>query len=246
MSTVVVAQWKLRTLGLRAMRIGPRVAQLDEGLAALSELLVASAQTFIETYDAARAFEAQRGAEMEQGRSAIEALNTRVRVWFGALQRDVPGFESARIEGSIDQPDLLLADAQRMLEVVQAQDGTLAYADKLVTQLSSAMEQAETQWTGAREAIAKQQELRAVARTHALELHKQLVVFRRALRAVVGSSHHDYQNLRTSRMQSEEAQEEVEPESQTAVELEVSQSNVTAPAPTNGHSTQVLQAQPSA
>lgn len=194
-----VSQHKLRLLAARAVEVVTRNAHVDPTVAASGSYLLASARAFIASYDEARRFQSQRGAEMEQGRAAVETLQIRIRAWVGMLLSDIRDFRAMELDGSLAEPDHLFADAKRIIETVQVQGSDLPYTKDLVDDLTAVSERARSEWAQARAAMVKLQELGSTARADAVELQKRLVSFRRTVKAILGTSHRDYQILRSSR-----------------------------------------------
>jgi hypothetical protein len=206
-----ISQQKLRKLADRSIVVVNRNQASDVTIAFVGRSLVPAAQAFIAAYDTAYTFEAQQGAARVLGRAMLDALHARIRAWVGMLRADVPGFDEAELRGNPDEPEHLFADAKRIVEIVQARVEPLPYAQELVTDLTEQGERARAEWTAARDALVRLQELRANTRKAATEFQRRLVAFRRTLRATVGTSHLDYQGLRSSRV-FETDDEPLEPE----------------------------------
>ena len=73
----------------------------------------------------------------------------------------------------------------------------IVFADALKDDLTTALEQAKQEWTDTEPSQDVYTSLLAEARETAGEFEDDLVSFRNALRAHVGSSHPDYRRLRT-------------------------------------------------
>lgn len=193
-----------------------------------------AAKAFIGAFDGIRNFETIRSMEMASGRDGIIDLHKQIRVWIGALERDVSGFESGQLIGDPSMPDHVLGDAKRVLQLVTERRETLPYADVLIEKVGGALTVAQKEWTEAQDMLATRQGLLATARVLAVAVQKELVAFRYTLRELLGPSHRDYQMLRSRRFTSltPDAVEEVEPVSTDDAQPV---SVAPAPTPTNGH-----------
>jgi hypothetical protein len=128
-----------------------------------------------------------------------------------------------------DSPDHVIGDAQRLISAAEAKKDSLAYAEKFLSDMGEALSSAQADWSVARAAIVEQQGLYKQVRELGATASSELVRFRRVLRLVVGSSHHDYQSLRRTRVK--QASEETDAVS----EVVAIDSATDANALTNGH-----------
>ena len=208
MTTNNISQKKLRMLCDRALRIYERHEQRYSAIASYKDSLVPAAQSFIEAYDAASLFQQKRNAEMETGRSAVNALYALVRMWMPRIGRDVAGFSPNQLQGNTDSPDQLIGDALRLIDSVETHKDSLPYGENLLTELQSAVDLAQKEWGDAQSALVEQQALQRQIRELGAVASGELVAFRQVLRVALGTSHRDYQALRRSR--SKQASEESE------------------------------------
>lgn len=199
--TTYVSQRKLRRLAPRAVEILARYKDKAAQLGPYESTLASAAGEFAKLYDASRTAPAS-ASDDDQALAAIEALRLSMRGWLGAVSRDIPGFDSASFTDRPITPDDVIGSGQRLLEVCRNHQGVdgkpLAYQAQMEQALSAAVETAANAWAQDRANAASEQELRDQARAAAVQLHRELVAFRRALRTVVGTSHVDYRALRVS------------------------------------------------
>ena len=230
-----VSQYKLRKQAQRGLRVLDRYKQSDPAITAHEPTFVPAAEGFMAVYDRVQTFETTRKREVVEGRQAIEELYTRTRAWMGALERDVPGFQAGQLRGGPDDPDALLGDAKRMIELANGLEGA-AYVPALTEDLSAALAHADEAWRHMQDILSEHQRLLAEARTAAVLINRELVALRRTLRSLLGTSNRDYQKLRTKRVfDTDESEDEPIIEDQP-------NPLTTAAQPTNGHSRPTMEA----
>jgi len=115
---VSTAQWKLRELATRALRVIERHKGRDVTLDAFEGTLVPAARSYIEVYDAAPTHESAQGAELREGDDSIADLDRRIRACLGVLTLAVPDFDGSHLMGRTHTPDRLVADGHRVIECV--------------------------------------------------------------------------------------------------------------------------------
>jgi len=229
-----VTQNKLRVLCERALRIYERHEQSDLVISTFGSTLVPAAQAYIQAYDDSRMHIATRNADMEAGHRVIDMLHGRIRTWIPVLSRDISGLSLGEMLARTDSPDHVIGDAQRLLSTVEAKKGSLLYAEKFLSDIGEALSIAREDWSVARTAIVEQQGLYKQVRELGAKASSELVAFRRVLRSVIGSSHHDYQSLRRTRIkqasdETEEVTEVMELDAPVAEAMAVSNGRATVP-----------------
>lgn len=196
---VYVPLWKLRRLAPRAVRVIARHKDKAPQLGRFEASLVAAANKFAELYDASRNGQVS-APERATGPSAVAALRSLMGSWFGALSRDIPGFESTTYTERSNVADDVVAGGQRLLELCKsfrdAEGAPLPYQDAMVQALDAAIALATAEVTEASARRAAEQALRDETRAAAIAFQQELIPFRRTLRAVLGATHVDCQNLR--------------------------------------------------
>ena len=124
------------------------------------------------------------------------ALNDALLVWSAPLARDIEGFDPGAFTRDANLTFDVLQKAISLKRVVEQQGVDLPYRDLLLTALTARIDGmigADESAQAAR--IAMQEKQRAI-RELIGQFHKELVSFRRTVRATLGSSHFDYQRLR--------------------------------------------------
>jgi len=206
--------------------------------------LVPAATKFAELYDASRTAQVS-GGEHNQAQDAIDALRLAIRGWLGALSRDIPGFDIASYTDRQLVPDDVIGSGQRLMEVCRTfkdrSGQPLPYQEAMVQALAATIEKAETEWAQAQDRRAVEQTMRDEFRAAAVLLQKELVAFRRALRAVLGATHVDLHALRAQpglgvaeEVEEEVVDDAVDPLGDTQESVAVTPSVVTNGASSNG------------
>ncbi|HTM46204.1 MAG TPA: hypothetical protein VL137_14690, partial [Polyangiaceae bacterium] len=240
------SQKRLRELAQRSQRIVERHKGLDVNTAGLGETLTPAAQAYIDAYDAGVNKAAALDLAMAKGRASVADLNQRIRSCLVLVRRAVPEYDLAQIDGTVDRPDRLIANATQIVALLtQAGDG-VRQSQSVIEALQQAVLKAEEQWAQAQVARVELQKAQGLTREHALVFHRELVTLRGVLRALLGTHHFDYQMLRTSRVikgaaiEDDGAQEVVEAPTDSAshgVASDVASGVSTNGASTNGAST---------
>jgi hypothetical protein len=168
-------------------------------IAAVGETLLPAAELFVTAHTALEVARTTQTALVAESAAATEALDRTLSAWLGPLGRDVPGFDATAYGQNPEVTLEVIADGRRLLEVVQAHESSLTYAEQLVQALRSAIEVAEAAHTRAQDARIELQRKQAEVRKLAVALQRHLIALRRAVRVELGSRHHDYQRLRVSR-----------------------------------------------
>lgn len=201
--TTNVPQHRLSRLAQRALRVLERHAPNHAVLQVIEPAFRETAEAFIASHDTVLSDGPRKRAELDEGRAAIDSLNRSLRSWVAWLGRDIQGFDPSEYTLNSVTPDDVLADARRLVHTLQAHQQSAAtplnYGDKLLQELTAALENARKEWTEAQDAITHDQERRAEVRALAGQVQKNLVALRRTLRTLLGTSHRDYQKLRLAR-----------------------------------------------
>jgi hypothetical protein len=132
------------------------------------------------------------GASKQQ----IAALNGVMLDWSGPLERDIEGFDSGVFTRDVKLLFDVLQKAIVLKQTVEQQGVDLPYRELLLTELSARIDGASGTDESAQTARVAVQEKQREVRELSARFHKELVSFRRTLRAALGSSHIDYQRLR--------------------------------------------------
>ena len=201
-----ISQRKLRRLAKRALRIAEAHRGEDPAIDAIVLSLIERVKEFIEIYDAALVSRTSTRPTTTTGRKSVEKLRRALRKWVALLSRDVPLAPAvATLHSPV--PEDVIGTAERLLVVVtetqkQAPE-TIPFAEQAIRALTPDIEAARKESAEARDAIVADQERAQAVRDAATRLQKELVTFRRILRAHLGPHHLDYLALRAHRLDGE-------------------------------------------
>lgn len=201
-------QWKLRRLAARTIKVYGRHRAASGAIAAYEGSLIPSATTYVGTYDAAARYQPKWRKEMDEGKGAMLALDTAIGAWKPHLARELPGLDLTTIGDKPTVPEDLVEDGFRLSEAfgeVKGADGaTPGWASEASTQLDTLSQTAERETDEAADADSKLADLLAAVRTSGAAFEKNLSLFRKTLRSVLGRSHPDFQKLRAEKASSKD------------------------------------------
>lgn len=203
--------WKLEREASRGLAILDRHASKSPVIASFEHSLRPTAQRFLELRQQVyRAEHADSLDLREANRSLVDAV-TLLRSWVRRLNGDVPGVELGKFRQLEVPEDAVIAGENLLGFVKQLQESgkAPAYADNLVQTVTEALANLKQETQEAQDGMAHAQELRAEARELGVKLHRELVSFRRVLRTVLGSSHRDYQRMRSAQISHEDDEDEI-------------------------------------
>lgn len=201
------AQWKLRRLAPRALRVLERRSPDDASVKSFETTLGPIARDYIASYDGVKRFNVTWQKELSEGHGAVSSLIQTIRAWLPRLSQDVPHFDRTTFADT-RVPDDVMEDAERLQETVEEhqslaqtseQVASLPYAADLLGQLQPVYSTAAKEWHEAELAATQYQQALAKTRALAGQLHQELTAFRQTLASVVGRSDTDYQKLRVQR-----------------------------------------------
>jgi hypothetical protein len=132
------------------------------------------------------------------GRSDAQTavLNDVLLVWSGRLVRDVEGFDIGAYTRNASLTFDVVQKANSLKQLVEQKGAELPYRETLVAELTARIDSARVAEDAAHGARVALQEKQRQVRELVASFHKELVSLRRTVRAVLGSSHFDYQRLR--------------------------------------------------
>jgi len=128
----------------------------------------------------------------------IATLNGVMLEWTGLMARDIEGFEVAAFTRDAKLTFDVLQKAISLRQIVETKGVDLPYRDALLTELTARIDGASGADVSAQTARVAVQVKQRETRELSARFHKELVSFRRTLRAALGSSHIDYQRLRVT------------------------------------------------
>lgn len=111
-------------------------------------------------------------------------------------------------------PHDVIANARKLVAFVigyPTDEPALSYAEAILSELSELIPVAQQDANAAKASLVTQQELQKASREAAAEFYRQVLLFRRVLRRLLGSSHRDCQLLHVERANSatRDAEEQV-------------------------------------
>jgi len=194
-----------------------RHKESDAVLAVFEPTLVPAAERYVALYEEDRLLTtSQRGSSRERD-ALVTRLRDRTLAWMAALERDIPYFQPTDYASRPDMADEVFDAARGVLTAVadHASRGTasrvptpLPYAETLSAELSGLLVQTQQQATGVDGSLVEQQGLTGDLREAAVELHRQLRLFRRAVKRVLGATHRDYLRLKIRSLRDVDVEEE--------------------------------------
>jgi len=191
--------WKLRRLAPRALAVLERHKASDAVLLAFEPTLLSAAHRYMAVYEDERVDAPGRQASSRRHLSLVAKLYDRTQAWMVLLERDLPQFRRADYASTVKLPEEVIGAARGVLAAAgrPAEAGApLPYAEVLAAELADLLAQTERQTSGVEGSLVDQQARADELRTAAIELGRQLRLFRRAVKRVLGASHRDYLRLR--------------------------------------------------
>jgi hypothetical protein len=135
-------------------------------------------------------------ALLARSREQTAQLHGLMLGWSGLLERDLASFDSGAY---VRDPDLTFDVVQKAISqkhFIEQEGAGLPYQEALLAELTARIEGAEGAANSLHQARAALQEKQREVRELAATFHKGLISLRRALRAMLGSTHVDYRRLR--------------------------------------------------
>lgn len=207
-------QWKLRRLASRVLRVQDRQRGKEPALAAFDHSLLPATEEFIEAFTKVNTYAASRAREHREGKTSIAALGKKTRVWAVVVAVDIGPFRASVLGKKPDVPDAVIADAEILLKTARGHKGAdgkkLPYLESLEEDLGAVLAEAKKEWDEAEAAASDYNALRRKAHDAAYRFERHLIAYRRALKAVIGRAHPDYQKLRAKRAPSPDRDDDQE------------------------------------
>jgi hypothetical protein len=200
---ISVPQRKLRRLAPRYIAIFQKWEGRSPQIRALGG--TGTAERYIDLCDELVVRRADRRIEVAQKREAIVLLADCVRRWRTLIAHYRP-IDPEEYRVVPESPDDVIASAERVLRLV-ADGGPLhgvSFAADLRDTITPLVEDARRERAEAAAATGEAQVIARALREAARELQAELKRFRMLLRAEVGTSHADYQELRASRVRDDD------------------------------------------
>lgn len=193
-----LALYVLFRLGSVAVEVVRR-HRANAAIASFEGTLVPSVDAFVAGYTTVSTLKARLAVLLEASASATAALYKGTSAWLGPIGRDLPGFDGRGfgVDPTVDED--VLADARRLLDLVQADGQSLPYAAALIEEISRLATATQVAHAAAQEVRVALQMQQGQTRSLGVKLQRELVALRRTLRAELGTHHVDYQRLRAPR-----------------------------------------------
>ncbi len=194
-----ISQEQLRRLAARSIRVLNRQKDAAPAIGAYVGSLDVEAREFIAAYDLVRTSASARRNTRASGVEETEKLVQTLRMWIAHVNKDVPSFDRGDYLLRPTVTDDVVADAERLLDVVQDHQetgGALTWVDAFTVDLEAALEATRATMGQHNDKRANLSEYLADAREKAEKFYEELVAFRRTIRAFLGSTHADVGLLR--------------------------------------------------
>jgi hypothetical protein len=188
----------LHVLTERAQRILGTHKGASPLIAVHEPTLVPASKGYLAAFQAVQLHRTAKSAVMRRGRTSVNELVEGVHGWLGIVEHHLPDF-ALDVELDRESPDMVFAYAENLIAVIEEHRNELAFAPLLIEQVTALLVQARTDWAAAQQALGELQKLQQTLRELGVAMNRELVAFRRTLRNVLGTSHRDYQLLRTRR-----------------------------------------------
>lgn len=204
--------WQLRRFSPRVLAILARHLDLEPVIAAYLQTIGESAKTFKTVYDAMLARESTRGLRYAAGKDKVDALRRKLRGWVSMLSGQVD-FDTTRYGNNPNVPDDVLDDVEQFLifltELEENRGEPFGFSEALRGDLEPALAEAQALMSEVGTDAAGRSATTTELREAAVAFNRDLVSFRRTLATHLGTSHADYQKLRTKRAQSPDADDDI-------------------------------------
>ena len=168
----------------------------NPAVVSIGAMVAPLADAYIATYSALKMQRLVSRRALQAGRSEIGGLHARLRMWRGALVRELPGFERTEVSTPVGDPDGVLTDARLLVAFVRQEGGNVSFATMLVDDVTALSERAEPAWEEAQVQLKKLQVLQGELRSIGARFLSGLVALRVALRETQGSQDRDHRALR--------------------------------------------------
>ncbi len=199
----MTAQWKLRRLASRALKVLSRHQESNAAIGAFVAPIRTASEAFIKAHSQVGGYVVKWRTEMSEGRGAMMELRREINAWKPHLARERPGFDLTTIADRPSVPEDLIEDGfmlAEQLDLVQGPGGTTPdWASSAAATLRTKCEMAEKETDEAATADSMYNGFLREARDTAAAFEAELGRFRATLRSVLGSAHPDVQKLRTNR-----------------------------------------------
>ena len=142
-------QKQLRGLGVDLPDMVSRHGSSDEVVAQVGQPGVEAAGSYVAALDGLRQQRLVSHERLRAGHQKVDELLERVRVWRKTLVVSGEVFEGRDLERIADKPREVLSYAAYLLEAAKERAGKLPYAQAMIADLGSHLEDASSAWQAA-------------------------------------------------------------------------------------------------
>ena len=190
-----IKQDRVNTLAKRTSSIVERNNHIPT-VASIGAMVAPLAEAYVVKYEALQTQRVVSRHALQAGRSEVATLHARLRLWHGALERELPGFERSEVSAPVGDPDGVLTNATLLVAFVRKEGGNLPFATLLVDDVTALSERAEQAWSEGQAQLKKLQLLRGELRETGARFLTGLIALRVALRETLGPHDRDHRALR--------------------------------------------------
>jgi hypothetical protein len=189
-SRLPVSLRRLRDLSVRIAEVARKYERSTGPVSTHAKAVLAANDAFHVAYDLSRAARGEASSDTAALRRTIDRLRLVIRQWLTITEPAFP-LETRDLGRHLNRAEDAVAAATKLAALVADRGAHLPYAKDLVHSLHAELGKVGPD-------VTRRQIAASSVRSHALELHRQLVVFRRLLNLTVGPDHIDYLRLRSN------------------------------------------------
>ena len=205
-----IKQDRVKKLAKRTRSIVERNQHIP-AVAAIGAMVAPLADAYIASYEALKTQRVVARRALQAGHSEIGALHTQLRMWRGALARELPGFERTEVSSREKDADGVLSNAELLIAFVRKEGGSLPFATTLMDDVTAVSWRAEQAWLEGQAQLKQLQVLQSELRSTGARFLSGLASLRLALRESLGSHDRDHRALRAHpRSEDADVEEEVD------------------------------------
>ncbi|MBU1535342.1 hypothetical protein KKF84_08470 [Myxococcota bacterium] len=205
----MLSQYKLRRLAARAVRVAEAHSS-QPSIAMVKDIIVLSAQEFINSYETTAILQKNSLNEYKQGREAMERFKSIMTELVPALKMYIPSL-TVNID-SIGVPDDMFESVSALIDMVsEVESKPEMVTTSIIPALESALTTAEKEWREAESSRVAIQESQRLLREKADNFYYHLKLFRRTLASAIGRNHYDYRKIKDTSANISDADDPAEP-----------------------------------
>jgi hypothetical protein len=167
-------------------------------IAAHSAMMVPMASRVLTALQDLDRLKGKQVALLTESTEQTAQLNALMIGWSGLLEHDRASFDIGAYARNPNLPFDVVQKAMSLQHFVETEGADLPYQEVLLTELTARIESADRASKSASAVRIELQDKQREVRELVTSFHKGLVSLRRALRAMLGTKHFDYQRLRAT------------------------------------------------